>query len=79
LMRTLNADTPWREIVGRPISDPRLRDIEFILRFFALFKSGDSYEKPMKSFLTDFQKKHKSGDLNSELGPTCSPILLHSG
>jgi hypothetical protein len=70
LMRAINADTiSWREILGRPIPDPRLRDVELILRFFALFKGADSYEKPMKSFLTAFQKKHKAGDLDAELGP----------
>ncbi len=68
-MRQLN-DTPvWREIVGRPLPDQRLRDVELILRFLALYKRADAYEKPMKTFLTDFIRRHREGDLNEELRP----------
>jgi len=69
MLHRLNEGEDWRAILGRPKPDQRLKDIELILRFLALYKAGDKYEKPMKSFLTDFMRDHKLGQLNRELEP----------
>lgn len=37
-----------------------MRDIELIVRFFALFEESVPYTKPMKGFLNDFMKRHKN-------------------
>jgi len=67
MLHELNDEEAWREILGKPKPDPRLKDIELILRFLALYKAGDKYEKPLKSFLTDFMRDHKRGQINDEL------------
>ncbi|MBI4661584.1 MAG: DUF262 domain-containing protein [Verrucomicrobia bacterium] len=69
MLHELNEITAWREILGKPKPDPRLRDIELMLRFLALYKSGSEYEKPMKTFLTDFMRDHRQGQINPELRP----------
>ena len=58
-LRELNKDSTWREIVGIGNADPRMRDIELIVRFLALLERGDSYEKPMKQFLNDYMRRHR--------------------
>jgi hypothetical protein len=57
-LRELNTDPNWRQLIG-PISR-RLKDIELILRFFALLFRHESYESPMKDFLNKFMAKNKS-------------------
>lgn len=59
LLRELNRDDNWRAIFGRNQEDNRQRDIELILRFFALFYNSEKYEKPMKDFLSDFMAVHR--------------------
>jgi len=60
LMEELNTLREWRKIIGSEKQDSRLRDIEYILRFFALYENWQSYEAPMKSFLTDYMSRNKS-------------------
>lgn len=63
LLQELNAVPEWRSITGKESIDSRQRDIELILRFFALLDSTH-YEKPMKDFLSRFMHK------NRQLGET---------
>jgi hypothetical protein len=67
LLHRLNTNPAWRTIVGQPEPDRRLRDIELLLRFLALFQDLPSYQKPMKEFMNKFMKKHRGGEANSEL------------
>lgn len=60
LLRSLNRNSQWREIIGKTASDRRQRDIEMILRFFALFHSAKTYKKPMKKFLSDFMAANRN-------------------
>lgn len=54
LLISLNTEALWRDIVGTESPDKRMRDVELILRFFALFHDSGKYDKPMKKFLNDF-------------------------
>ena len=54
LLLELNASKVWRSIFGKASSDTRLRDVELILRFFALLYDGKKFAKPMKTFLNNF-------------------------
>lgn len=54
LLIALNKGKDWRAIFGKPIEDRRQRDIELILRFFALYHNGANYSKPMKDFLSNY-------------------------
>ena len=59
LLQELNELPTWREIVGKPKPDSRQKDVELVLRFFALMDEG-LYKKPMKEFLSTFMKKNKN-------------------
>jgi hypothetical protein len=63
LLQELNGLPDWRSILGREANDSRQRDIELILRFFALLDRA-GYEKPMKDYLSRFMKA------NADLSPT---------
>ena len=62
LLQSLNDYPAWREVYGRSSPDPRQRDVELILRFFALFEASDAYVKPMKHFLNQFMRKSAGFD-----------------
>lgn len=62
LLMELNQLSAWREIVGKPEPDKRMRDVELILRFFSLRYALNSYEKPMKDFLSHYMRTHARAD-----------------
>jgi len=47
LLKQLNKNEDWRFIVGKTAEDNRMRDIELILRFLALYSNASQYAKPM--------------------------------
>lgn len=59
ILRELNEDTNWREIIGRKIIDKHQNDVELILRAFGLCYHLSDYEKPMKEFLNKVSKKYQ--------------------
>ncbi|MBO6637311.1 MAG: DUF262 domain-containing protein [Roseitalea sp.] len=59
-LRELNALPQWRSVIGRQKPEKHQRDVEIILRTFSFFKSGDDYEKPMKSFLNKAMAENRS-------------------
>jgi hypothetical protein len=65
LMVTINKDMTWRGIFGSDEPDKRMRDVELIVRFFALLEDSSSYTKPMKQFLNNYSDKHR-GDSAKE-------------
>ena len=64
LLKELNDFPEWREIYG-PHS-ARLKDQEFILRFFAMYFYLDFYKKPLKGFLNTYMAKNKDLKINSK-------------
>jgi hypothetical protein len=60
LLHELNGYSLWREVFGRKKRDNRQRDIELILRFFALLNNRAKYEKPMKEFLNNYMAKNRN-------------------
>lgn len=58
-LKRLNEVRPWREILGKKEPDRRERDVELMLRFFAMRDISD-YKKPMKDYLTKFMIKHRN-------------------
>ena len=85
LLREVNGNKDWRSILGRPQPDTRMKDVEMILRYMALFHAEGEYTQPMKSFLSKFMAKHKSpgeGFLNEErrrFEGACSAVLASLG
>jgi hypothetical protein len=58
LMETNNSPV-WRDIFGTLQPDARMRDIEMLVRFLALYERSDSYAKPMKKFLSNYMGAHQ--------------------
>jgi len=58
LLRELNMVQEWRDLIG-PVSK-RLKDVELILRFFALLYYHSSYKSPMKDFLNRYMAANKT-------------------
>ena len=54
----LNLKVDWRKVLGKPHPDSRKKDIELLVRFFAM-RDISGYEKPMKDFLSKFMHKNK--------------------
>ena len=71
LLIELNQNELWQQLLHRKISatdlnpDPYLKDMELILRFFALFFNRTEYKNPMKNFLNNFMQEHQH-DIDTE-------------
>lgn len=61
VLRKANEDANWRKLLGTSGLDKHQKDVELLLRVFALVAAGDKYEKPMHKFLNETMKKHRSG------------------
>lgn len=61
VLKTLNIDMNWRKIIGKDALDRHQKDVELILRLFALYKNIANYERPMKEFLNKAMDKNKTG------------------
>ncbi|SHI29383.1 DUF262 domain-containing protein [Algibacter luteus] len=56
----LNENEEWRNLLGQPYPDRRLRDIELVLRFFALHDNLENYKPSMREFLSNYQKTNSN-------------------
>ena len=56
MLTILNQNTIWRDFYGKP-EDGKFKDIEIILRSFALLCDGSSYSGSMNTFINRFAKK----------------------
>ncbi len=65
LLSELNDNPHWRALYGK--KSARLKDLELILRFFALHFHEASYRRPMKEFLNRYMAQNVNLQSNSEL------------
>ncbi|EZH72361.1 hypothetical protein ATO12_23200 [Aquimarina atlantica] len=56
----VNLNDNWRKLINRPNPDLHLKDIEIILRGFALLLDSKNYKPSMTKFLNNFSFKAKS-------------------
>ena len=61
LLRDMNKDDHWREILGKSTFDKHQKDVELLLRVFALCQTWGKYEKPMKEYLNVAMDSNSSG------------------
>ena len=68
LMR-INTDARWRRILGSSTPDLHLKDVEVLLRIFAMLVDAQSYSPSMVKFLNQFSRKcqKQSPERNSYL------------
>jgi hypothetical protein len=62
LLQKLNLDKNWRLILGKQKLDKHQRDVEILLRIFAMYERAAKYDKPMKEFLNQTMKGHSDGN-----------------
>lgn len=83
MLYSLNTDTRWRKLVGKEAEDDKFRDVEILLRSFALLYDHESYTGSMVQFLNRFSKKaqkysdvetDKSKELFQDFLTVCKPI-----
>ena len=63
LYRT-NTEEVWRKLVGTRIPDIHMKDVEILLRGFAMLIDGAKYTPSMVRFLNNFSKSARSYDNN---------------
>ncbi|MEW6183591.1 MAG: DUF262 domain-containing protein [Bacillota bacterium] len=84
LLTRLNKLPAWRSILGKTVMDSRQKDIELILRFFAL-NNVSEYEKPLKDWLSRYMRIHRNArrpfleNLKKSFSETCTNILSTLG
>jgi len=64
LLLELNEDSNWRFLYGN--KSRRFKDLEMILRFFAFYYNGDTYERPMKDFLNKYMSENRNLERQSK-------------
>lgn len=85
LLCELNNYESWREIFGSTSPHKRQKDVELILRFFALYENGDSYERPIKDFMSNFMRVNqymsieKQNIFSSLFKTTCDKVVSYLG
>ena len=67
LLYEINNMQGWRRILGHPIPDLYMRDIEFLLRGFAALVDGDNYAPSLAKFLNQFSRKCKDQRLEQNV------------
>ncbi len=61
-LKVLNDDDNWRRILGKSDLDKYQKDLELVLRQFALLEHGvENYEKPMKEYLNRAMQCNRKG------------------
>jgi hypothetical protein len=62
LLSTLEKDHAWRRVKGGDVPEPRFKEREMILRFFALANRVNFYTGNLKRFLNDYMAKYAPRD-----------------
>lgn len=57
VLSKLNDNRDWRSLVGK--KSKRLKDMEMVLRFFAMYFHSNSYRSPMKDFLNRYMASNR--------------------
>ena len=58
----LNSNNKWRKLLGKPEEDDKFKDVEILLRSFALLYNHDQYSGTMILFLNKFSKDAQKYD-----------------
>ncbi|HEY4201695.1 MAG TPA: DUF262 domain-containing protein [Devosiaceae bacterium] len=61
-LKALNLTAGWHKILGIAKADKNQKDVELVLRLFALFEAWGEYEKPMLRYLNNQMDANRSFD-----------------
>ena len=76
----INKLSNWRKILGKTELDSRQKDIELLVRFFAM-RHRSAYKKPMKDFLSKFIRNNRDAseetlqNLKQVFEQTCDAVI----
>lgn len=59
MLLRVNYEPEWRRLLNSPEPDLRLKDMELLLRMFAMLLNADSYAPSMSKFLNQFSKERQ--------------------
>ena len=62
MLGKINRRKAWRDILQSPDPDLHMKDIEILLRGFAMLVDGDEYRPSMVKFLNNFSKKRETNE-----------------
>ena len=62
MLNEINSSQDWRRLVGSPVPDLHLKDLEVLLRGFAMLIEREDYAPSMVRFLNRFSKKAQAHD-----------------
>lgn len=60
MLYQINQDVRWRKILGSDVPDLHMKDIEILLRGFAMLIDGPKYSPSMVRFLNQFSRKSEA-------------------
>lgn len=60
MLHQINLDDRWRNLIGTTEPDLHMKDVEILLRGFAMLIDGDKYKSSMTKFLNKFSKEASS-------------------
>ena len=60
LLRKINLNERWRKLLNLPQGDVHMKDVETLLRGFAMLISSQEYKSSLAKFLNEFSKKSES-------------------
>ena len=60
MLYSINLDQRWRRLIGTSEPDIHMKDVEILLRGFAMLKNGDNYKPSMTKFLNKFSNDAKT-------------------
>ena len=64
MLAEINVDSRWRGLLGSERVDLHFKDVEILLRVFAMLVNGENYAPSLKRFLNDFSRQADSMDAN---------------
>jgi len=69
MLQKLNLNSSWRRLLGQEEPDLHMKDIEILLRGFAMFELSADYSPSMVKFLNRYSKKceHNTDEKNNQL------------
>lgn len=62
MLAEINVDPRWRGLLGAEHADLHFKDIEILLRVFAMLANGANYNPSLKRFLNEFSRQTDSMD-----------------
>ena len=81
MLSQINLEKDWRQLLQSDTPDLHMKDIEVLLRGFAMLVDGEEYRPSMVKFLNQFSKKCEENDAerNEYLGSLFSSFLKATG